>query len=263
MVDEIVRFNKERWEELAGANIEYSRPFLDLNPEKARAAIDPERILTEVSGLDVLCLASGGGQQSAAFGLLGANVAVLDLSETQLERDRQAALHYSLDIQTVQGDMRDLSHFEDNSFDIVWHGHSLGFVPNAPEVFREVARVVRPGGRYRLTYHNPFTHGVEYESWDGEAYHFRGDSPYADAEVVSSDPRWSIEGTDGVQRNIVGPREFRHTLSTVLNGMVELGFVILGFWETTSVESDPGPGSWEHFMSVVAPYITLWAKYGI
>ncbi len=79
MVDEIARYNKGRWEELAEANIEYSRPFLDLDSEKAREAIDPEGVLADVSGLDVLCLASGGGQQSAAFGLLGANVTVLDL----------------------------------------------------------------------------------------------------------------------------------------------------------------------------------------
>ena len=38
-------------------------------------------------------------------------------------------------------------------------------------------------------------------------------------------------------------------------------FVILGFWETTSDESDPEPGSWEHFKSVAPPYITLWAEY--
>ncbi|MCH8062135.1 MAG: class I SAM-dependent methyltransferase [Chloroflexi bacterium] len=220
MVDEIARYNKGRWEELAEANIEYSRPFLDLNPEKAREVIDPEGILTDVSGLDVLCLASGGGQQSAAFGLLGANVAVFDLSETQLERDREAAEHYSLDIQTVQGDMRDLSHFEDDSFDIVWNGHSLGFVPNPPDVFSEVARVVRPGGLYRLTYQNPFLYGMDKESWDGESYHLPGDSKYADSEVVSADPRWSVEGTDGVIRYVVGPREFRHKLSTVINGLI-------------------------------------------
>ncbi len=261
MVDDVARYNKGRWEELAKANIEYSLPFLDLNPEKARAVIDPEGILTEVSGLDVLCLASGGGQQSAAFGLLDANVTVLDLSETQLERDRQAARHYSLDFQTVQGDMRDLSRFNDNSFDVVWNGHSLGFVPNALDVFREVARVVRPGGLYRLTYHNPFVHGVDYESWDGGSYHMPGGSRYADAEVTSPDPHWSVKGADGVRKSILGPREFRHTLSTVMNGLIGLGFVILGFWETTSDEADPEPGSWEHFMSVVAPYITLWAEY--
>ena len=41
--------------------------------------------------MDVLCLAAGGGQQSVAFALLGANVTVFDLSETQLEHDRLAA----------------------------------------------------------------------------------------------------------------------------------------------------------------------------
>ena len=39
----------------------------------------------------------------------GSNVTVLDLSETQLERDRLAASHYGHSIVTEQGDMRDLS----------------------------------------------------------------------------------------------------------------------------------------------------------
>jgi len=37
----------------------------------------------------VLCLASGGEQQSAIFGLLGADVTVLDLCAQQLAGDRQ------------------------------------------------------------------------------------------------------------------------------------------------------------------------------
>ena len=117
-MDEIARYNKDRWEELAEANVEFSRPYLDLDPPRARECVDPHGMIGEVDGKDVLCLASGGGQQSAAFGVLGANVTVLDLSETQLQRDRQAAAHHGRRIETVQGDMRDLSRFGDASFDV-------------------------------------------------------------------------------------------------------------------------------------------------
>src|SRR5829696_8122478 len=110
-MDEIAKYNKQRWEALARANVVFSRPALDLNESSARQMVDPHGFMESVAGKNVLCLASGGGQQSVAFGLLGANVTVYDLSETQLRRDLDAAAHYGLSIHAAQGDMRDLSRF--------------------------------------------------------------------------------------------------------------------------------------------------------
>jgi len=127
----------------------------------------------DVSGKDVLCLAGSGGQQSAAYALLGANVTVLDISETQLRRDVQAAAHYGVTVHTVQGDMRDLSAFPDNAFDLIYHAHSLDFVPDFRPVFDEVARVLRPGGKYRVSYSNPYYQGVLETDWTGGGYPIR------------------------------------------------------------------------------------------
>jgi hypothetical protein len=86
-MDELARYSKAQWEELARSNVEYSRPWLDLDRNSAQERVYPFDVMKAVDGKQVLCLASGGGQQSAAFGLLGAQVTVFDLSETQLERD--------------------------------------------------------------------------------------------------------------------------------------------------------------------------------
>jgi 2-polyprenyl-3-methyl-5-hydroxy-6-metoxy-1,4-benzoquinol methylase len=172
-MDDLARYNKARWEELAKAGVIYSRPKLDLNHDSARVLIDPEGKMDDPAGKDVLCLGGGGGQQSAAFALLGAVVTVLDLCDTQLERDREAARHYGLDVCTISGDMRDLSRFERASFDIVWHAHSLNFVPDVGEVFDQVVRVLRPGGQYRLSCWNPMAHGLD-QSWNARATRWRG-----------------------------------------------------------------------------------------
>ena len=127
--DDVAQYNQERWEELAAQGLEYTRPILDLDAESALALVDPKGVAGDVSGKDVLCLAGAGGQQSAAFGILGAKVTVLDITETQLERDREAAAHYGIDVRTVQGDMRDLSVFDDGSFDLVHQAHSINFIP--------------------------------------------------------------------------------------------------------------------------------------
>src|SRR5512141_832689 len=171
-MDDVTRYNQSRWEALATAQIEYSRPWLDLTPETARARLDEHGELKDfpLAGRRVLCLASGGGQQSAAFALLGAQVSVLDLTATQLERDREAAAHYGLQVETIQGDMRDLSMFADDSIDLVWHAHSINFIPDAGTVFKEAARVLRPGGYYRMSCSNPFVMAIDERDWDGKGY---------------------------------------------------------------------------------------------
>jgi len=80
-MDNINKTNRERWNALANANVEYSQPFLDFTPEQAAAYIFRYGIIKDVAGKKVLCLASGGGQDSVAFGLLGAQVTVMDLSD--------------------------------------------------------------------------------------------------------------------------------------------------------------------------------------
>ena len=258
-MDEIAKYNKERWEELAKNNVEFSRPFLDLNKKSARKAVDPEGMLKEIKGKKVLCLAGGGGQQSAAFGLLGADVTVLDLAETQLERDRIAAKHYNLSIKTIQRDMRDLSCFKDDEFDIVWHAHSINFIPDARKVFTEVSRILKKNGLYRISCANPFVHGVEDSEWNGKGYPLR--MPYIDGEVTYMDTHWGIWDEKGNCKKVKGPREFRHTLRTLVNGMISEGFIILGAWEDTGEEEDPKPGTWGHFMKIAPPYLTFWTVY--
>ncbi len=259
-LDEIARFNQERWDELARAGVEYARPYLDLDEGGARALVDAEGFIGDSRGLDVLCLASGGGQQSAAFGLLGANVTVLDLSEAQLGGDREAAKRYGLDIETVQGDMRDLSAFGEKTFDVVWHGHSLNFVPDARAVFRQVSGALKEGGLYRLSCSNPYFHGIDEREWDGYAYPLR--NRYVEGEVVySTGDEWTFTGPDGSPRRVRGPREFRHSMETLLNGPIELGFVLLRAGESTLCDTELEPGTWEHFQSIAPPYLSFWWRY--
>src|SRR5258708_5752077 len=102
VMDEIAHYQSKRWKALAEANALFTRPFFHLTTAEAAERLDPEGRLGKLTGKNVLCLAGGGGQQSAMFALLGAQVTVLDLSQEQLQRDHEVARHYSLAIETVQ-----------------------------------------------------------------------------------------------------------------------------------------------------------------
>ncbi|MBI4790519.1 MAG: class I SAM-dependent methyltransferase [Chloroflexi bacterium] len=257
-MDEIARYNIARWQALTQANALFTRPFLHLDVASARARIDPDGWLCELSGKTVLCLAGGGGQQSACFALLGAAVTVVDLSEEQLQKDRQAAAQYQFNIQTHQGDMRDLSFLDADAFDIVWQPYSINFVPDARQVFGQVARVLRRDGVYRFNCANPFVVGLTERDWNGEGYTLK--QPYLEGvEITYPDSAWVYQSGE----TIPNPHEYRHTLSTLINGLVEQGFVIRHVSDSTDFTSDPNatPGTWEHFTSIAPPWLTIWATY--
>ena len=161
--DEVAIANERHWERMVEEGCGYTIPCLDLDldtilryvkgeldpvPERL-SVMTPRNILTDVDDKDVLCLASGGGQQSAVFGLLGARVTVVDLAQGQLAGDREAAAHYGYEVTTIQADMRDPSCLDDESFDLVFQATSMGYVPHVREVYSQVARVLRSGGLYR------------------------------------------------------------------------------------------------------------------
>jgi len=260
-MDDISKTNRTRWNDLARANVEWSRPFIDFSVEQAEKFVHRYGVLKDVAGKQVLCLASGGGQDSVAFGLLGAHVTVFDLSDEQLERDRQAAVHHGLQTKTIQGDMRDLTVFPANQFDIVWQIYSINFVPSVESVFSEVRRVLKPGGIYFLMFANPFAIGIDEEKWDGNAYPLN--SLYINGEDLSKDfPHWDVKQPDGSTVKRPSPHEFRHTMGTILNGMAGNDFILLGLWEWIPEEKDPQPGSWAHYTQVMPPFLNTFWKQG-
>jgi SAM-dependent methyltransferase len=254
-VDEVAKFNQRRWRRLVEANAVFTRPALDLDPGAAQRRLDPTGRLGPLEGKDVLVLAGGGGQQSVAFAMLGARVVVLDLSDAQLARDRDAAAHHGVDIRSVEGDMRDLSAFDTAAFDIVCQPYSLNFVPDSPTVFRQVARVIRTGGTYCVDVANPYFVGVGERDFDGEGYVVK--LPYLQGVLLDApDPAWVAGG------QVIEPgREYRQTLETVINGLVESGFRITHLDEGLHTDPDlhATPGSWDHFNAIVPPWLTFWA----
>lgn len=261
-MDDVASYNRERWNDLVRAGVQFSRSWDHMDEEELRQRVDPYGILGDPTGKDVLCLAGAGGQQGPAFARLGARVTVLDLSDEMLARDHQAAARSNLDIRIEQGDMRDLSRFDDASFDIVWHAFSLNFIPDPHPAFREAARVLRPGGFYRISFHNPFVIGLDETEWDSIGYPIH--LPYVQGAEMPDVP-WDVwpEGQSSPVK-VRGPREFRHTLSTILNSLTAQGLRFIALHEERTdtpggiPADDLAPGTWEHFMSITAPWFNVW-----
>jgi hypothetical protein len=59
-----------------------------------------------------------------------------------------------------------------------------------------------------------------------------------------------------------GPREYRQTLSTLLNGLIDSGFALLHMQEETGHEpaDELIPGEWDHFTAVMPPWFSFLAR---
>ncbi|MBD3280225.1 methyltransferase domain-containing protein [Candidatus Dojkabacteria bacterium] len=270
-MDKKTRKNERLWDQLSRKGVLCSRPNSKTDPEEIRESLDPYNLFGDINGKSVLCLASGGGQQSIQFALLGAEVAVVDFSEEQLKQDEKEAYNLGLDIHIVQADMRDLSAFKDTSFDIVYQPYSINYIPQIKKLFDEIDRVMKAGGIYYLMFHNPFVHGSwkdgswgskwdKDDLWRGKGYPVY--TPYKDGYPVKvDDPTWNFENKDGEVVKIEAPQEYKHTLSTIINSLIQRGFTIKKFDEVRIEDGEKEEiGSWDHYVSVAAPWFHLWSQ---
>ncbi|GJM42201.1 MAG: hypothetical protein DHS20C20_24830 [Ardenticatenaceae bacterium] len=256
--DNIAQANQTLWESEVQKGGGYTRPWLDLD----RTVLDdwlngrlqpipyplyelyPTSFLQNVAGKEVLCLAAGGGQQTAVFGLLGAKVTVADLTQGQLDGDETAASHYHYPITTIQADMRNLSALPRHAYDLVFQADSLAYVPDVRQVYAQVSQLLRSDGLYRVKHSQPAVHRI---AWNGTAYEIA--APYAET----------------VQHRDDGGIEFRHLMDDIFNGLLENGFTIQSIHESPyahqrDILKQATPGSWAHEVRYVAGGFVIIAK---
>ena len=188
----------------------------------------PAEWFPSFANANILCLASGGGQQgptlAAAGESVGASVIVFDNSPRQLERDREVARRDKLPLKTVEGDMRDLSRFADGSFDLIVHPCSNLFVPDVNPVWREAARVLKPGGVLMSGFINPILYLFDQKKADDGVLEVRHRLPYSDLTSITPEERLEyLNANEAV--------EFGHTLTDQIGGQIEAGLAITGFYE--------------------------------
>jgi len=186
----------------------------------------------DLGGIDVLCLASGGGQQGPILAAAGARVTVLDNSPRQLEQDRLVAERHALLLVTVEGDMADLSMFSEQSFDLIVHPVSNVFVPDVCPVWEEAFRVLRRGGVLLAGFSNPVTYLFDY-NLAGRAgiLQVKYALPYSDLTSLPAGERQRYIETGT-------PLEFSHTLEDQIGGQLDAGFLLTGFFEDAYPEDE-------------------------
>jgi SAM-dependent methyltransferase len=242
-VDTDIRtYNREAWDLEVERGNPWTKPVTAEVIAQARAG-DWSVLLTErkpvprhwfppLAGIELLCLACGGGQQGPVLAAAGARVTVLDNSPRQLAQDRLVGERDQLTLRLVEGDMADLSHFASGSFDVVFHPVSNCFVRDIRPVWREAFRVLRPGGRLLAGFLNPVVYIFDLDATERGELVVRHSIPYEDVRDLSPERRARLQ-SDGQ------PLEFSHTLTEQIGGQLDAGFVLLDMYEDRHTEYTP------------------------
>lgn len=231
---DIVEFNREAWNQESKAGGEWSIP---VSPEQINQARQgnwdvvltpiktvPKHWFGPLEGRQVLGLASGGGQQMPILAALGANVTSFDNSDEQLAKDQMVAEREGLSITTIQGDMADLSIFENDRFDLIFHPVSNCFVPDVNKVWQECNRVLKPGGRLLAGFANPTMYLFDHDKAQATGtLTVEFSLPYSNLTASEQHKRDTVDKGEAIQ--------FSHSLDDQIGGQIEAGFSIGGFYE--------------------------------
>jgi SAM-dependent methyltransferase len=203
-----------------------------------------------LAGLEVLCLAAGGGKHGPLYAAAGARVTVVDLSPAMLELDRRVARERGIDLAIVQGSMDDLAMLGQGRFDVVIHPVSTCYLPDGAAVFAAVAKVTRPGGIYVSQHKSPMSLQASIMTNTAGRY-----------EVLHTlDNREPLPPEPPSRLREPGTQEFVHSLSTILGGICRAGFVIEDVHEPDHAELGATVGSFAHRAAFIPPYIRVLAR---
>lgn len=226
---DIVKYNKSAWDNYVDKKDRWTIPVSEEELKNAKTGnwsivLTPKKAVPHIwfpalTGLKILGLASGGGQQGPILAALGADVTIFDNSEKQLQQDKTLSDKFDLNIKLVQGDMKDLSIFADNSFDLIFNPCSILFVDNVLPVWQECFRVLKPNGILMSGLINPISFQL-----DEENLKLIYKQPFSDLHSL---PKEKLEELKTNKEALV----FGHSLTEQIGGQLETGFTLTAMYE--------------------------------
>jgi SAM-dependent methyltransferase len=246
----ILDHNRRAWDERVRGRKAHTNPATEKEFQNPLAVVDARGWLGgDVRGKRLLCLASGGGYQSVLFAAAGAIVTVVDISPEMLALDHKLADERGLRITTVEASMDDLPMLDTASFDIVSQPVSTCYVPDISLVYREVARLLAPGGIYVSQHKNPASLQADLSA-TGDGYLLR-ETYYRTGPLPRAVPSRIREAET---------LEFLHTIEDIVGGLCRAGFVIEDLREPRHDDEKAWVGSYGHRCRFLPPYVRIKAR---
>lgn len=255
--DAALAHNARAWDWLAAGGVPLARPAADAAFGDPRSWLGgggpPGRLLwlpARLDGLEVLCLAAGGGKHGPLYAAAGARVTVVDCSAAMLDLDRQVARERRVDLELVQGSMDELGMLAAGRFDLVIHPVSTCYLPDVAAVFAAVARVTRPGGLYVSQHKSPAS--LQASLVPNMAGRFELLHAVGRREPLPSEPPGRLREA--------GTQEFIHSITALVGGIGRAGFMIEDVHEPEHAEPAGEASAFSHRAAFLPPYLRIFAR---
>lgn len=237
-----IKYNRKAWDNKVLKGDKWTQPVSTATIENAKEGIweivltptkpVPREWFPTLKNKRVLCLASGGGQQGPILAATGAIVTVFDNSPNQLKQDQFVAKRDNLEIITELGSINDLSRFKDEYFDLIFHPAG-GSVQDILSVWKEAYRILKKGSDLLSGFTNPIHYVFDLKAWETGELVIRHIIPYSDlTDLTEKELKELI-----LDRN--EPIFFGHSLHSLIQGQIDAGFMISGFYEDNSGGNEP------------------------
>ncbi len=252
--DNYLEYNRDAWNHQVRNGNRWTIPFSDDVIEAAKnghinLVLTPQRVVPAhwyaPKGSKVLGLASGGGQQGPVLAAAGYDVTIFDNSSGQLQKDEQMSDKFQLGIKTVEGDMADLSAFDDETFDMIFNPCSTGFVPDVVKVYAEAARVLKKGGIFMTGFIKPVYYLFDIKLVEKGIFTLKYESPYSDLDSLDE-----LELNFFLEQN--EPVVFGHSMEAHINGQLKAGLQLTELMEDTWGENNPADRYFPSFIATRA-----------
>jgi SAM-dependent methyltransferase len=121
--------------------------------------------------------------------------------------------------------MQDLGCFAQDSFDLIIHPVSNCFIDDIRTVWKECRRVLKQNGSLLSGFNNPLIYMLDWDLADRTGqFKLAHTIPYSDLNSLSPEMK------EKYTREKL-PYEFGHSLTDQIQGQLDAGFVISGFYE--------------------------------
>lgn len=206
--------------------------------ESAAQLLGPLESLVKASVLEI---GSGAAQCSRWLRSHGVQAVASDISAAMLAESVRLDARTGIVVPTQQADARNLP-FDAASFDVVFTAYGvIPFVAEADQVHAEVARVLRPGGRWVFS----LTHPIRWAFPDvpGQAGLTANQSYFDRAPYVETD-----------NSGVVTYAEYHRTLGDHVTDLTRAGFTLLQLVEPAWPESNDSTwGAWSPLRGAILP----------
>lgn len=237
----VLEYNGNAWDKEVELNNPWTIPVTHAEIENAKngdwsifltpSKAIPKQWLGNIVGKKILCLASGGGQQGPILSAAGAEVTVVDYSQKQLDKDILVMKNEGLHFETIRADMSNLCMLGNSTFDIIINPVSNCFIENVKPLWQECFRVLKREGILLSGFNNPIVYCFgEKEAGENQELLIRKSIPFSDLKSCTEEElALRIQNSE--------PLEFGHSLEDQIQGQIDSGFIITGFYEDRNIET--------------------------